>query len=152
MGYQAIWRNPAEASLNLFPGLSVTDNMVSGSINVRHTRLPLWAIITTAIMGGWWDTKPQEQWGTVAENWPWVKDLGFTAEELAHFLYCLLEQRGEFGWLLLVLAAVEHREQKRTDRDLDARPWWEMPTERRRVMKQLRRCLAVLRQVEREAA
>ncbi len=87
-------REPPEESVNIYPGLVVQDNRVSGSITVRQTRLPLWTLIGTAV---------REDWEAVQEGWN-VADYDFTAEELADFLYHLLESRGEFGRLLLALA------------------------------------------------
>ena len=132
MKYQVIWRNPAEESHG-FPKLMVHDNCVSGSINIRNSRLPLWAIIITAIIEGW---------EAVEDNWPSVKDCGYTKEDLAHFLYCLLEQRGEFGRLILLLAKLESRE------DGAWYPWWEKPSDRKRLIKQLQNCMDALKGIE----
>ena len=85
--YQGVWREPA-IETHGFPKLMVQDNTQSGSINVLNTRLPLWAIITTAICKGW---------EAVESGWSPVGDYDYSKEDLAHFLYCLLEQRGEFG-------------------------------------------------------
>ena len=130
--YQAIWRDPAKQT-NGFPKLMVNDNCVTGSINVRNTRLPLWAIISTAI---------NEGWGAVEQGWGPEKHYGYTKEDLAHFLYCLLEQRGEFGRLLLLLASVEKPDYKG---DL---AWWDIQSARRRVIRQLERCLDTLRRID----
>ena len=43
------WRNPAEESLGLYPGLVVDDGRQSGSITVGQSRLPLWSFIGTAL-------------------------------------------------------------------------------------------------------
>lgn len=129
--YQAVWRKVATRTHG-FPKLMVADNVVTGSINIRGTRLSLWAIITTAITDGW---------DVVERSWC-PKDYNYSEQDLAHFLYCLLEQRGEFGRLLLLLANVERPEYKG---DL---AWWENPRVRRRVMKQLQNCLDALSQVE----
>ncbi len=129
--YQAIWRRLPIETFG-FPNLSLNDNRVTGSITVRETRLPLWAIITTAICEGW----EKVEWG-----WGIVKHYGYKKEELAHFLYCLLEQRGEFGRLLMLLAKEEHSESFEI-------AWWENPHARKRVIKQLQRCLDVLNEIE----
>ena len=126
--YQAVWRKSGIETRG-FPKLMVDDNVVSGSINVRGTRLPLWAIINTAICEGW---------GAVERGWSPGKRYNYTGEDLAHFLYCLLEQRGEFGRLLLLLAQVERI------RD----PWWENASARHRVMGELQNCIDVLMQIE----
>jgi len=129
----SIWRNPATQT-NGFAKLMVHDNIVTGSINVRDSRLPLWAIISTTIREGWEE---------VERGWSPTKHYGFTKEDLAHFLYCLLEQRGEFGRLLLFLAHGE---------DKSDCGWWEKKTHRRRVMKQLQRCLDALTKLDSKEA
>jgi len=129
--YQAVWRTPATETHG-FPKLMVADNVVTGSINVRGTRLPLWAIIHTAI---------NEGWDAVERGWSPEKHYEYTKEDLAHFLYCLLEQRGEFGRLLLLLADVEKPEYR------DDLAWWEITSARHRVVKQLQRCLDALNQI-----
>lgn len=109
----------------------VADDVVTGSINVRNSRLPLWAIIGTAIIQGW---------DVVEKGWEPGEHYGYTKEDLAHFLYCLLEQRGEFGRLLLLLAKAEASE--RSD---DFGCWWEKPYYRERVRTQLQNCLDTLK-------
>lgn len=131
--YQAIWRRKAIETRG-FPKLMVHDDIVSGSINIRGTRLSLWAIISTAI---------NEGWEHVERGWSPEKDYNYSSQDLAHFLYCLLEQRGEFGRLLLLLANMERSERH----DL---AWWENKNSRHRVMKQLQRCLDTLNQIEEE--
>ena len=127
--YQGVWRTKRIQTKG-FPKLMVDENVVTGSINVRNTRLPLWAIITTVICEGW---------EAVEGGWSPTARYDYTKEDLAHFLYCLLEQRGEFGRLLLLLAKVEA---------LDC--WWENTNGRRQVMKQLQNCLDTLNQIEEE--
>ncbi len=134
----AVWREPAEETIGLYPGLVMHDGRVNGSITVGRSRLPLWAICATAISGSW-----QE----VEEDWPTVKDYGFGEEDFVEFIYCLMEMRGEFGRLLLVLADAERR-WRAHDHLRDDRAWWEMPTVRTRILKQLRRCVASLEAVE----
>jgi len=130
--YQGVWRKVGTETHG-FPKLMVHDNIVSGSISVRNTRLPLWAIITTAI---------NEGWEAVERGWSPTGGYGYSKEDLAHFLYCLLEQRGEFGRLLLLLANVERPEYN------GGLAWWDIPSARQRVIKQLQRCLDALKQVE----
>ncbi len=127
--YQAIWREPA-IQTNGFPKLMVHDSIQTGSINVKETRLPLWAIISTVINKGWEEAE---------RSWSTDMLYGFSRKNLAHFLYCLLEQRGEFGRLLLVLANAEHKNDD---------GWWGKPKHRRAVMKQLQHCLNALKQIE----
>ena len=159
-----MWREPAEESVDLYPGLVVHDGRVSGSITVGQSRLPLWALVQTAIRNGW---------DEVEEGWS-PSDYGWTEKEMAQFLYFLLEMRGEFGRLLLLLANAERVEGEREDvtlgdaemvvytteenrpnfadsegvivRSFDEVPpcWWEQDDLRDRVADQLRRCLAVL--------
>ena len=121
--YQGVWRKKGKQS-NSYPKLMVNDDVVTGSINIRNTRLPLWAIIGTAINDGW---------KQVENGWEPEKSYGFTKEDLAGFLYYLLEQRGEFGRLLLTLASVEKLE-----------CWWQNNKARNKVMKQLQNCLDAL--------
>ncbi len=134
----AVWREPEEESIGLYPGLVVHDGRVSGSITAGRSRLPLWVICATAI---------RETWQEVENSWPSVKDYGFGEEDFAEFIYYLMEMRGEFGRLLLVLADAERRERAH-DHLRDDRSWWEMPTVRIRILKQLRRCVAALEAVE----
>lgn len=134
MKWQGVWRTPS-AETEDYPKLSVHDGRVSGSINVDHSRLPLWTLIGYAI---------REDWATVERNWPQItEDYGFTQDDLARFVYFLLEQRGEFGRLVCVLADVERRDDEAGRRG-DDRPWWQRPASKRRVVKQLRICLAAL--------
>lgn len=126
--YQGVWRTSGIETRG-FPKLMVDDEVVTGSINIRGTRLPLWAIISTVINEGW------EQ---VERSWSPEKHYGYSRQDLAHFLYNLLEQRGEFGRLLLLLANVE-----RVNDD----GWWEKKGSRQRVIKQLQNCLDALNQV-----
>jgi hypothetical protein len=128
--YFEIWRQPA-IQTNGFPKLMVHDNVQTGSINIRNTRLPLWAIIGTVICQGW---------DTVESGWSPEEHYGYTREDLSHFLYCLLEQRGEFGRLLLLLAKAEA-----SYRNYDFGCWWDKPYYRKMVKKQLKRCLATLK-------
>lgn len=124
------WRKPSEESLNLYPGLVVCDGRVSGSITVGQSRLPLWAFIWTAVHG---------RWEGVEAGWAPTEKYGYTADDLSFFLSNLLDQRGEFGRLLLVLADAE-----RLNHVSHNRPWWTTKRHRKRVGDQLRRCLAVL--------
>ena len=126
--YQDVWRRKA-AQTDGFPKLMVHDNFMTGSINVRVTRLPLWAMITTAVTEGW---------EAVESGWSPEEHYGYTKQDLAHFLYCLLEQRGEFGRLLLLLANVESKNEI----------WFENENARKRVIKQLQNCLDALKQID----
>ena len=121
--------DPQESD-DLYPGLSVNDHRVTGSITVGCTRLPLWAFTGAAITHGW---------DYVEEGWE-PSAYGFTDRDLGHFLYLLLEQRKEFARLLLVLADAERSSESRRN----GRHWLAVKKQRRRVASQLRRCLAEL--------
>lgn len=154
--WEGVWRRPAKESAELYPGLVVHDDRVSGSITLGRSRLPMWAFVSWLPDGGW---------ASVEKGWDEL--YGWNAEKMASFLYDLMEHRGEFARLLLVLADVERREQNLTDRALRRADtdrdgmvrlafgpddegtrlpgaWWEQPKLRARVEDQLRRCLAAL--------
>lgn len=122
--WDAIWRNPPEETLGLYPGLVVADDRVSGSITLGQTRLPLWAIPVAFL-----------EWEEYADG-----EEGVTQTQAADFVHDLLELRGEFGRLLLVLANGERLERRSGPYD----PWWERPRARQRVVAQLKRCLSAL--------
>lgn len=128
-----IIRKP-DAETEDYPGLIVHDGRVTGSITVRKSRLPLWCFIWNALTEGWEATT--QAWG-IGEHY------GYTADECGRFLAHLLDQRGELGRLLCILADVERRDQAHFHR-----AWWETASQRRRVMKQLRICLAGLEAIE----
>ena len=125
------WRRPAEESSDLYPDLVIHDGRVSGSITVGASRLPLWAFVSMAIHEGWDD---------VEAGWEPTERYGYTADDLSEFLHDLLQARGEFARLLLVLADAERCDMKRSH----GGPWWHTKRHRRRVADQLRRCLASL--------
>jgi hypothetical protein len=126
------WREPREESTDLYPGLVVHDGRVSGSITVGRTRLPLWAFIGWAIRDGfkvaaadYYDDHPEYT--------------NFGEAEMAEFLHCLMEQRGEFGRLILLLADAERCEARG-----NGKPWWETKRHRKRLVDQMERCIAAL--------
>ena len=125
------WREPSEESTNLYPGLVVHDGRVSGSITIGRTRLPVWAIISTAI---------RDDWPAVTAEYDPPSE--FTEQHLADFLYWLMEQRGEFARLLLTLADVERGELERDCGELTC--WWDHEPSRSCVIDQLQRCLKAL--------
>lgn len=125
------WRTPAEESDDLYPGLSVCDNRVTGSIVVGGTRLPLWAFAYASIVEGW---------ESVDSDYD-IAECGLTDKEFGGFLSNLMEARGEFGRLLLVLADAERCDVASGRVDT---VWWRTKRQRGRVAEQLRRCLAVL--------
>lgn len=126
--YQGVWRTPAAESVD-YPGLYVHDGRVSGSITTGCSRLPLWCFIWTALVEGW--PFVEHSWGPGKYGWD--------ADRLGSFLSNLLEQRGEFARLLCVLADAERR-----DHGPNKGAWWQTKTQRRRVIAQLKRCLAAL--------
>jgi len=153
-----VWREPAEETVDLYPGLVVHDGRVTGSMTTGRSRLPLWCFVYTAITEGW---------GEVEDNWK-PSEYGWTAERFASFLYDLLEMRGEFARLLLLLANTtrvdDEREQAAMDEQAPGQgvvqikvfdsdpddavtlppPWWLTPELRDPIVAQLRRCLETL--------
>lgn len=131
------WREPSEESIDLYPGLVVCDNRVSGSITVGQSRLPLWAFV------GW---LPRGGWDEVVDSWDYIEGPGYewTADKLALFLTDLLEMRGEFARLLLVLADAERCERDWGGPMTKRGSWWQTKRHRKRIRAQLRRCLDAL--------
>lgn len=125
--YEGVWRKPAEESVDLYPGLVVHDGRVSGSITTGRSRLPLWAFVGVGILHGWDEAE---------RGWE-PSEYGWDKERTAEFVGNLLEMRGEFARLLLVLAEVERTERSN-------KPWWDVTRRRKQVADQLRRCLAVV--------
>jgi hypothetical protein len=132
LNYDGVWRVPAEESIDLYPGLVVNDNRQSGSITFGPTRLPVWAVIGEYATNGW---------EGVAQGWP-VEEYGWDNDKFQFFLYCLMELRGEFGRLLLVLADAERCENY--SGGAFRKSWWETKKHRKRVREQLKRCLSIL--------
>jgi hypothetical protein len=129
----SVLRNPPEETIGLYPDLVVHDDRVTGSITVGQTRLPLWAFVWNAIVEGW----------DVVKDSYGLNELNYSSDNLGSFLAHLLDQRGEFARLLLILADVERLDRIRHERG-DDRFWDEIPRQRNRVIKQLKRCLKVL--------
>jgi hypothetical protein len=129
----SIYREPSEETTGLYPGLVVCDGRVTGSITLGRTRLPLWAILPLAIHYGW-DSAAVEYDAAPGAD----RDVTWDSGQAAQFVSDLLEMRGEFGRLLLVLADAERRDSGGHE------AWWETKRHRRRVAEQLRRCLDVL--------
>lgn len=127
------WRVPDVESVDLYPNLVVHDGRQSGSITVGRSRLPLWCFIWSAVHNGW---------DEVEAGWSPTEHYGFTEDDLGNFLHDVLELRGEFGRLILLLAAGERSE--RVSRESWPKPWWEKRNHRKRVGDQLRRCLNAL--------
>lgn len=114
-----VWREPGEETVGLYPGLVVHDGRVSGSITVGCSRLPVWAL-------------PLQVHG---EDYD-VEEYGYTTDEIATFIHHLLDLRGEFARLLLLLANAQ--------RCGSGKPWWLRKVHRQRISRQMRRCLALL--------
>lgn len=108
----------------LYPGLSVRNHMVSGSICVHPTRLPVWSPQLRAL-----------------DLDHYIDDDGAVNDLIGEFLHFLVQQRGEFGRLLLVLADVERAEAAGPS---DGKAWWLRKKHRKRVARHLRRCLRAL--------
>ena len=129
---KTILREPSEESVNLYPGLVVDDARVSGAITVGSSRLPLSAFIGTLIEEGWQEV-------TAEDGWPQVEQYGWTQKQMSDFLYNVLQARGEFGRLLLVLA-----EAHRVAEERDKPQWWQHEDLRRNIRGQLQQCLVLL--------
>ena len=93
-----------------------------------QSRLPLWAF------AGW-------DWDEVVAAWDYIEtEYGWTEAKQQELIRCLLEMRGEFARLLLVLVDAQRCEERRGYWVA----WWETKRHRARVANQLRRCLDVL--------
>jgi hypothetical protein len=90
-----------------YPGFVVHDGRVTGSITVGHSRLPLWCLINTMVDAGY---------STTVEDYPTLSTYA-TADDIASFLYDLLEHRREFARLLCVLADVERQKREAGERE-----------------------------------
>lgn len=151
------WRTPPEETVDLYPGLVVADDRVTGSVTFGVSRLPLWCT-PSYLIAGWPEFTaeygdPDDPDGTVC---------GVDADRFGAFLTHLFEARGEFARLLLVLADVERVEKEREATYLEVHApgetivrmdigdgqgvpvppaWWEYPDLAERVRTTLRRCL-----------
>lgn len=134
--YHGPWRKPDECTED-YPGLTVHDGRVFGSINFGESRLSAWAIIGELIHGKGWDGV-EHGWGPSQYGWD--------ADRFAGFLADLLACRGEFGRLLCVLADMERSE--RVTRKTFPELWWTKKRKRNRVRKALLACLDALDQAE----
>lgn len=129
---EQVWREPREETLDLYPGLVVDDGRQSGSITFGQTRLPIWAVVAEAVYNGW---------ESVTRSY---RPVEFREEQFVGFLHNLLELRGEFARLLLVLADAERDDAERAEWQDDREPWWLHEPVRERVLEQLRRCVETL--------
>lgn len=126
-------RQPAEETVDLYSGLCVHDDRVSGSITASRSRLPLWAFVGTIVTDGW-ETVVSEE-----EGWPYLEEeYGWTRQKMSDFFYYLMQSRGEFGRLTLLMA-----EMNRLGEAASA-PWIAEANNRERMKEQLQRCLEAL--------
>src|SRR5690606_25384757 len=89
-------REPPECTDDIYPGLSVWEERVSGSLTIKNSRLPLWAFVWTAITKGW--EEANSGWG--------LSSYGYTADDLGQVLYYLFDLRAELARLLADAAPV----------------------------------------------
>jgi hypothetical protein len=118
-----------------YPRMFVCDGRVSGSITLGRTRLPLWAINAELVHNGW-ESAAREYYPAADDP---AREYYPTEQETSDFLYHLLEQRGEFGRLLCVLADEDRRDLAR--RQGHDRWWMQMPRRRARVRAALQVCI-----------
>lgn len=128
--YQGPWRVERTETKD-YPGLFVHDGVSAGSIRMEGAAA-IWAMVADVF---------EFDWEFLSRNWGTP---GMTENDFRTFLYCLMNQRGEFGRLVCVLADVERREPS-------TRPWWQVQTQRRRMIAQLQRCLAALQEEDGQA-
>lgn len=149
------WRHPAEETVG-YPNLVVHDGRQSGSITVGQSRLPLWAIISTAIT---------RDWDEVEAGWSPTENYGFTQDDLVQLVYSLFQLRGDFARLILALANGQRVDEQMSDAhyaengvELDpgvvdithvSPPprWWDTPELAAPVAVLLERCLTIVRPV-----
>ena len=125
-------RQPAEETNDLYRGLCVCDDRVSGSITVGPSRLPLWTFVGILILENWESV--------VAEDgWPYIeKDYNWTQQMMADFLYYAMQSRGEFGRLTLLMAEMNRRS------EVNEAAWLLDADNRREMKAQLQKCLDAL--------
>jgi hypothetical protein len=113
-----------------YPGFVIHNGRVTGSITLGHSRMPLWAPISTMIHAGY---------QAAVESWPSLPKEG-SAKAIGLFLQDLFQQRQEFGRLLCVLADVERRERE-TRRKGSRQPWFAHTENVERARATLHNCL-----------
>jgi hypothetical protein len=124
------WRVPDEETTGLYPGLVVHDGRQSGSITAGPSRLPLWAL-TGDLPNGWESVEANYE----PSRYYWGED------EMFGLIHDVLQLRGDFARLLLILANGERCDR---EQDMDGPPWWRTPFHRDRVRDALRQALAAL--------
>lgn len=135
-----LWRRPYAGIPHLrkpdvetedYPGVVVCDGRMSGSITLGRSRLPFWCLIADIVDKGWNEVAQRRG-----------DQMYLTQREFSSFLYYLLEHRGDFGRLLCVLADVERRGLRASERDPNGCfSWWYHPQMKARVREALQRCI-----------
>lgn len=143
------WQRPDYKGDDIYPPFGCWDKMRAGSVNIGGTRLLAHDILWSITKDGW--TRAVNEFAPAC-----------TPDEYRRFLHDLLDARGEFGRLLLTIAAAERAERDRDEAASDKHfatahadsdmcdcgripvSWWEDPGMRQPVIDQLRRCLAAL--------
>lgn len=145
------WQQPGYKGDDIYPGFGCDDGMRAGGINIGNTRQLVHDLIGSILEGGW--DEAETDYGTQT----------CTDREYGRFLHDLLDMRGEFGRLLLLLAAAVRIAVIKDDAKVNAHwaeahpgaqmcdcmaidhlAWWEDPEVYGPVVEQLRRCLNVL--------
>lgn len=145
------WRRPGYSGDDIYPPFACDDGMRAGGVNIGSTRQLVHDLTGAILMGGW--DEAVDSYGEQA----------CSSDDYGQFLHDLLDMRGEFGRLLLHLAAAVRLARERDDAKIDAHwaeahpnaamcdcmavdhlAWHEDPDVYRPVVEQLRRCLAVL--------
>ena len=122
-----------------YPKLEVVKGVVSGSVKIKDTRLPLWAFAVQVVT---------HSWGYVDMSYG-IEEAGLSRETFGVFLFDLFQQRNEFGELILVLADVERLDRELMDAEDDALDalsidWKRRPADVKRVRAALHACLKAL--------
>lgn len=126
--YQGVWREPSLESVGLYPNLVVCDGRQSGSVTVGRSRLPVWAMVGDS------------SWADAIDEYGALEHYGFTEQDVKNFVFDVLNLRGEFARLLLVLADCERCDRLRGT----GGAWWQRKTRVRNVRRQLQRCIDAL--------
>ncbi len=137
--FQGPWRvdAPEPPGTEDYPGLVVCEGHRRGSIRTKERGLELWCWAYDAIVNGF-DSAEADY------------DTGTTADEFARLVANLLNQRGEFGRLVCVLADVERWEVDMEEDHDQFVAWWQDRGQRARVRAALLECVAALDEEETE--
>lgn len=145
------WQRPDYHGDDIYPPFGCWDKMRAGGVNIGNTRQLVHDLIGSILTGGW--DQAVSEFG----------DQACTDDDYGRFIHDLLGVRGEFGRLLLTLAAAEKAEHDKVEADSERHfaevhpgshlcdcggriplAWWEDPDLSRPVAEQLRRCIDVL--------